>query len=608
MADALGLGVVLLVLARPAAALAAAAAHDHGRRRHALPLPDRGLVLRAPAAAAAAPRLVPRRLPRATRCCSTTFPFPFLVMSALAPVARDAGRVQARHRVAGVFLLPLLAYVVVPPDALRVSRRRSWARRRRSSSSTSRTPRSGAARSRARWRASSRTRTASASRCCSWACWCGRARTGGARGCPRRRSRSRPTPTATRCSGPGSRPQACCCSIRPARRSGGQASRLLAPGSAGLLAVARARVRARGARARAARRRLGLDDALRRRLDRRDDAGPRLPPLLQPLLVAAPARARARHSRSGPGAGSARRAPAAAGVRGAGRRGAGRGRAGAGRDRRALRAARPALAGARRRGRARRGRSGVSRSPTSRRSAWCCVAVVWADGHSRVLRHWVDWNYSGLETKELWPAWQELNARAARRRRRRRASRSSTAPSTSAPARSGCTRRCRFFSGRVDARGRLQPGGHHDAPRLLPRVGALRPLAQPVPQPPATRASTRRARSTRLRLFDVSEIVALSPELASALDARADVVREAQLPPYALYRLRDPGPGYVEPLAFAPVRADRRVVARRLLPLVLAQAGEPGAARVHATTRASTSLSRIRGLRRPSGRCRAACS
>ena len=60
----------------------------------------------------------------------------------------------------------------------------------------------------------------------------------------------------------------------------------------------------------------------------------------------------------------------------------------------------------------------------------------------------------------------------------------------------------------------------------------------------------------QLRLFNVSEIVAVSPELASALDARADVVREARIPPYTLYRLKDSGPGYVEPLAFAPVRAD----------------------------------------------------
>jgi hypothetical protein len=59
----------------------------------------------------------------------------------------------------------------------------------------------------------------------------------------------------------------------------------------------------------------------------------------------------------------------------------------------------------------------------------------------------------------------------------------------------------------------------------------------------------------RLRLFNVSQIVAVSAELASALDVRPDLVREAVIPPYTLYRLREPGPGYVEPLAFAPVRA-----------------------------------------------------
>ena len=60
----------------------------------------------------------------------------------------------------------------------------------------------------------------------------------------------------------------------------------------------------------------------------------------------------------------------------------------------------------------------------------------------------------------------------------------------------------------------------------------------------------------RLRLFNVSQIVAVSPELAlGARRARRRGARGA-LPPYTLYRLKDPGPGYVEPLAFAPVRAD----------------------------------------------------
>jgi hypothetical protein len=62
----------------------------------------------------------------------------------------------------------------------------------------------------------------------------------------------------------------------------------------------------------------------------------------------------------------------------------------------------------------------------------------------------------------------------------------------------------------------------------------------------------------RLRLFNVGQIVAVSPELASALEGRGDVIREARIPPYTVYRLRDPGPGYVEALEFAPVRASRK--------------------------------------------------
>ena len=48
----------------------------------------------------------------------------------------------------------------------------------------------------------------------------------------------------------------------------------------------------------------------------------------------------------------------------------------------------------------------------------------------------------------------------------------------------------------------------------------------------------------------------MSPELGTALASRPDVEREAEIPPYTVFRLKDPGPGYVEPLAFAPVRAE----------------------------------------------------
>jgi hypothetical protein len=57
-----------------------------------------------------------------------------------------------------------------------------------------------------------------------------------------------------------------------------------------------------------------------------------------------------------------------------------------------------------------------------------------------------------------------------------------------------------------------------------------------------------------MRLLNVSQIVALSARLVAALEARADVERMDRIKPYVVFRLKDPGPGYVEPLAYAPVR------------------------------------------------------
>jgi hypothetical protein len=58
-----------------------------------------------------------------------------------------------------------------------------------------------------------------------------------------------------------------------------------------------------------------------------------------------------------------------------------------------------------------------------------------------------------------------------------------------------------------------------------------------------------------LKLYNVSEIVALSDKLVGALQKRADVEPESRVPPYSVFRLKGESGGYVEPLAFAPVRA-----------------------------------------------------
>src|SRR5262249_35213862 len=46
-----------------------------------------------------------------------------------------------------------------------------------------------------------------------------------------------------------------------------------------------------------------------------------------------------------------------------------------------------------------------------------------------------------------------------------------------------------------------------------------------------------------------------SPQLVASLDARPEATRAARVPPYVVYDLAGAGGGYVEPLAFAPVRS-----------------------------------------------------
>ncbi len=184
------------------------------------------------------------------------------------------------------------------------------------------------------------------------------------------------------------------------------------------------------------------------------------------------------------------------------------------------------------------------------------LAAVHGDAASGVLRYWVDWNYTGLEAKELWPAWNELCATV-----RGRVSDPRVAVEYDPlHERAGSLRMYEMlfhFSGRTTLE-----GVYNQASAITHPVYYLASeLFARSPNPFRSRSYSRfdpESALARLRLFNVGAIVATSPTLAAALDARADVVREARIPPYSLYRITDPGPGYVEPLAFEPVRVPLR--------------------------------------------------
>ncbi len=181
------------------------------------------------------------------------------------------------------------------------------------------------------------------------------------------------------------------------------------------------------------------------------------------------------------------------------------------------------------------------------------VAATTADSRSRVLRSWIDWNYSGLEAKELWPAWRELTETL------RKGHDDGRVAVEYGPVheRAGSIRMYEtlpFFSGRDTLEGVYNQA----ATTTHPVYYLASELFARSPNPFRSRSYSSfdpESAVPRLRLFNVSEIVAVSPELEAALAARPDVEREAKIPPYTLFRLREPGPGYVEPLAFAPLRA-----------------------------------------------------
>ncbi len=183
------------------------------------------------------------------------------------------------------------------------------------------------------------------------------------------------------------------------------------------------------------------------------------------------------------------------------------------------------------------------------------VAAVHADASSRFLRSWVDWNYAGLEAKELWPAWQEL----AQRLRGDAGTGRVAFEYGPVHERAGSIRMHEtlpYFSGRSGIEGVY----NQSSTTTHPVYYLISELFPSSPNPFRSRTYSRfdpDSGLARLRLLNVSHVVAVSDRLVSVLDARAGVVREARVPPYTVYRVADPGKGYVEPLAFAPVRSPR---------------------------------------------------
>ena len=600
LVDVVGLGRHPARPPRLPAARAAAPAHHRRRRRHAVPLPDRGLASTSTCCRACACTAGIRARTSATRCCSTTSRCPssscrpWPRWSGL-PVAFKLGTVARRLPAAAARLRGLPAHGLPLPGA--AAGRGGGARLPVPRGE----PDLGRHASPARSPASSPTPTASASPSCSWASSTARTRADWSPWLP-----AAVLALTALAHGYAVLWAGLVRVLLPVRRAPAPRARW-----AGWPLVGGARLRAGRLLAAAAARGLGLDDALRRPLDHGEPA--------QPVPAAAVAALRGRGWRASAATLSCgRRAGgpdhrllflAARRARGGG---AGRGGARARHHRRPLRAVRAARAVPGRRGvawascvgapgRARPGRARPRagwRSSTATPARTCC-----APGSTGTT--------PGLEAKELWPAFRAHDGDARRAAWATRGWPSSTAPSTRRRAPSACTRRCR--SSRAAPRSRAsttrpacRPTPSTTWPRSWARPRRTRSgSASTRPSTPTTPCATCACSTSR-------DVVALSPQLAASLAARAG--RRARRARPALHGL-PPARPRAGLRGAAGLRA-RALVAARLarqgLPLVHAQAASAARTSSSPTTprfaRASRRDEWLAAARGAAARRRARCT
>jgi Arc/MetJ-type ribon-helix-helix transcriptional regulator len=180
------------------------------------------------------------------------------------------------------------------------------------------------------------------------------------------------------------------------------------------------------------------------------------------------------------------------------------------------------------------------------------AAGLYADHSSTLSRSWIEYNFTGLQAKELWPAWSRLTRTIAGDVSAPRVAVEYSAEHEKA----GSIRMYEtlpYFSGRSTLEGVYNQASlqTHFVYYLASELGESSP--NPFRRREYSGFDTDNA-LRHLRLLGANEIVALSAKLKRALAERFELERVAEIAPYEVYRLRETV-RYVEPLRFAPVRS-----------------------------------------------------
>jgi len=196
----------------------------------------------------------------------------------------------------------------------------------------------------------------------------------------------------------------------------------------------------------------------------------------------------------------------------------------------------------------------LSRLP--RPNLWLAVfsAGVVAIALTRVatVDSWIQWNYSGMESKPLWNSYRLVNEYLSGDENSPRVVYEHNEITNGA----GSPRAFEllpYYSGRSTLEG-LYMQSSPDSPFVFYIQSEL----SQTPSTPLSRYYYSRPNPNRaaahLRLFNVSQVIAVSDDIANALDSSPDYELGITFPPFRIYRLKSYVDSYVEPLRFRPLR------------------------------------------------------
>lgn len=165
---------------------------------------------------------------------------------------------------------------------------------------------------------------------------------------------------------------------------------------------------------------------------------------------------------------------------------------------------------------------------------------------------WIQWNYSGMESKPLWNSYRLVNKYLSGDQNSPRVVYELNELTNAA----GTVRAFEllpYYSGRSTLEG-LYPQSSLSSPFVFYIQSELTQApSTPFSRYYYSRPDPGRA-AAHLRLFNVSQVITVSGDIANALDYSPDYEFSATFPPFKIYRLRQRADSYVEPLRFRPLR------------------------------------------------------